>query len=421
MNRRAAIQAMASVGASLTMVAPALADTADTIRIGFITPKTGPLAAFAETDAFVLQALKPILAAGLKVGGRSYKIELLVRDSQSNPNRAADLAAELILREKVALMLTAFAPETTNPVSDQCELHQTPCISTVAPWQPWFFSRGGDPNKGFDWTYHFFWGFEDILTVLPSMWNQVQTNKLVGGLFPNDGDGTTWSDPEAGLPKPLAKSGYKIVDPGRFPVLSTDFSAQIQRFRAERTDIVVGAMIPPDFTTFWNQAQQKSLRPVVVTEPKALCFPSSVEAFGDKGDRLSALAMWTPTYPFRSSLTGQAAAQLSDAYEASTGRQWNQVLGFTHALFEVALDVLKRSSDPLQRRSVRDALVATDLNTVVGPIRFGAVNRNVAKTPLVGAQWRRTKAGKRAYDLVVVDSNKTVVPQQDKLLPLLWS
>ena len=57
-------------------------------------------------------------------------------------------------------MLVAGTPDTVNPVADQCEINQVPCVSTDAPWQPYFFGRGGNPAKGFDWTYHFFWGVE---------------------------------------------------------------------------------------------------------------------------------------------------------------------------------------------------------------------------------------------------------------------
>src|SRR6185295_15949078 len=49
-----------------------------------------------------------------------------------------------------------------------------------------------------------------------NMWGQVQTNKSVGGLFPNDGDGNAWGDQKLGLPPVLSKQGFKLTDPGRF-------------------------------------------------------------------------------------------------------------------------------------------------------------------------------------------------------------
>ncbi len=130
--------------------------------------------------------------------GTTYPIDIHVKDSQGDPNTAAAVAGSLILDDKVDLMLVASTPETTNPVADQCEANGVPCISTVTPWQPYFLGRQA-PNtaaadsKPFQWTYHFFWGLEDIISVFQDMWSKVPNNKVVGFLMPNDGDGNAWS------------------------------------------------------------------------------------------------------------------------------------------------------------------------------------------------------------------------------------
>ena len=76
-------------------------------------------------------------------------------------------------------MLVAATPETAHPVSDQCEAAGMPCLSTVTPWQPWFFGRAGRPDAPFRWTYNFFWGLDDVEAVYADMWDQVRTNKTV--------------------------------------------------------------------------------------------------------------------------------------------------------------------------------------------------------------------------------------------------
>jgi branched-chain amino acid transport system substrate-binding protein len=300
-------------------------------------------------------------------------------------------------------------------VSDQCELNEVPCVSSLCPWQPWFFGRKGDPAKGFNWTYHFFWGLEDIIAVFLNMWSSVSTNKVVGGLFPNDGDGNAWGDPKLGLPPALAKDGFKLIDPGRFQNLNQDFSAQIAAFKKENAEIVTGVVIPPDMKTFWTQARQQGFRPKVVTVGKALLFPAAIEALGDQGDGMSTEVWWTPTSPFKSSLTGQSAAQLAAAYETATKKQWTQPIGFVHALFEVSIDSLKRAKDVGEKGAIRDALAATDLATIVGPIAWGkGPVKNVTRTPLVGGQWVRGK--KYKYELVVVDNRTApMIPTGGKL------
>ncbi|MFY2822487.1 ABC transporter substrate-binding protein [Ruegeria sp. MALMAid1280] len=370
------------------------------IKIGYVSPRTGPLAAFAESDEYILAGINAAFSEGITIDGSTYGVEVIVKDSQSNPNRAADVAAQLILEDEVNLMVVSSTPETTNPVSDQCEINGVPCISTVAPWQPWFFTRGGEPETGFEYTYHFFWGLEDVIAVFTEMWGQLDTSKVVGGMFPNDGDGNAWGDTELGFPKPLSELGYDLIDPGRYQNLSDDFSAQISAFKNGTADIVTGVMIPPDFTTFWTQARQQGYTPKIASMGKAILFPVVVEQLGDAGQNLSSEVWWTPNHPFSSSLTGQSAAQVADGYTEATGRQWTQPIGFAHALFEVAADALSRSGDPFDYDKVRDAVAETKLDTVVGHIDFssGPVP-NVSKTPLVGGQWRL--GGPFKYDMVI--------------------
>ncbi len=400
LNRRQFTQAAAALAAA---GASPLVLAADMLKIGFVSPQTGPLALFGETDKWVINQLKTTFRDGLSVGGRKYPVEILLKDSQSSPNRAGEVASDLILKDNVQLMLVSSTPETTNPVCDACELNEVPCISTVTPWQSWFFGRKGDPAKGFDWTYHFFWGLEDVIANYTNGWKTVPTNKKVGGLFPNDGDGNAWGDKNIGFPKPLAQMGFALTDPGRFQDGTQDFSAQIAAFKSNGCNIVTGVVIPPDAKTFLTQASQQGFRPKVVTLGKALLFPSAIDALGDLGDGLSTEEWWSPSHPFTSSLTKQSARALADAYESDTGKQWTQPIGFAHALFEVAASALSRAKS-LKAADVRDAVASTAINSVVGPIKWGGKGpfKNVSKTPLVLGQWGKGK--KYKYELTIVNN-----------------
>jgi branched-chain amino acid transport system substrate-binding protein len=408
-TRRRFLTNAAATGAFISssgLAMPAIAQ-GTRIKVGYVSPQTGPLAAFAEADNFILEGVRAAAqAAGLD-------LEILVRDSQSNPNRAADVARELIVSDGISLMLVASTPETTNPVTTTCEGEEIPCISTVAPWQPWFIGQQANPGapdswRPFDFAYHFFWGLEDVIAVFTNMWAQVETNKQVGGLFPNDGDGNAWGDPNVGFPPVLAEQGYGLTDPGRYQNLTDDFSAQINAFRQANAEIITGVMIPPDFTTFWNQAKQQGFTPKVASIGKAILFPQAVEALGDAGHNLSSEVWWSPSHPFASSLTGDSSADLAAGFTEATGRPWTQPIGFVHALFEVAVDALKRASDPTDPEAVVEAVAATDIQTIVGPVAWNGANlppfaqKNVSKTPLVGGQWRLKDGG--GYDLVITDN-----------------
>ncbi len=409
-TRRDLLKSAAATGALAAtsgLAMPAIAKGA-AIKLGYVSPQTGPLAAFAEADKFIIDGFM----AATKAAGLNY--EVVVKDSQSNPNRAAEVTKSLIVDDEVNAVLVASTPETTNPVATTCEAEEVPCISTMAPWQPWFIGQQanpGDPKswKPFNSAFHFFWGLEDVIAVYTNMWGQVATNKKVGGMFPNDGDGNAWGDKQVGFPPVLDKLGYSLNDPGRYQNLTDDFSAQINTLKSGQCEIITGVMIPPDFTTFWNQAQQQGFKPKVASIGKAILFPQAVEALGKNGHNLSSEVWWSASHPFKSSLTGESSKDLADGFTKATKRPWTQPIGFVHALFEVAADVMKRA-DPTDSKAVVAAIAATKLDTIVGRVAWDGANlppfaaKNIAKTPLVGGQWRLKDGG--GYDLVIVD-NKT--------------
>jgi branched-chain amino acid transport system substrate-binding protein len=431
-SRRRFIGTSAATGVSLAaapVFAPAVHAQAKPIKLGYVSPQTGPLAAFAEADNFVLGQFREATKGGFKVGNATRPIEVIVKDSQSNPNRAAEVAKELIVRDKVDLMLVASTPETTNPVCTQCEIEEVACVSTKAPWQPWFIGQQANPAGGppawkpFNYVYHYFWGLEDIIAVFTNMWGQVPTNKAVGALFPNDGDGNAWGDKQVGFPPVLEKQGYKLTDPGRYQNLTDNFSAQITAFKNAKCEILTGVVLPPDFTTFWKQALQQGFKPKAASVGKAILFPVAVEALGKDGHNLSSEVWWSPSHPFKSSLNGMSAKQLADAFTAATKRQWTQPIGFVHSLFEVATDVLKRTKEIGNAKATVQAIAATNLDTVVGKVAWNGAGlppfaaKNVTKTPLVGGQWRIKDGAK--YDIVITD-NKTApaIPVGGKMEPI---
>ena len=403
-TRRHLLKSGAALAAS-GLALPAIGGTAK-IRIGYVSPQSGPLSAFSEADNFMVsQFLEVAKSQGLDV-------EVIVKDSQSNPNRAAEVARELITRDEVNLILVASTPETTNPVCTIAEAEEIPVISSVAPWQPWFIGQQGNPGdpgswQPFDYVYHFFWGLEDNVGAFLRMWDSVSTNRKVGALWPNDGDGNAWAS-DVGMPPAAAAAGFQLTDAGRYQNLSDDFSAQINAFKRAECEIMTGIPIPPDFTTFWTQAKQQGYNPKIVSIAKALLFPESVVALGDLGHNLSCELYWSPAFPYKSSLTGDSAADLAGKFSDAAKRQWTQPVGFTHALFELAADAIKRADDPTDGDALAEAIAATSLETVVGHVGWGKDNvpefarKNVAKTPLVGGQWRRKEDG--SFDLVIVEN-----------------
>ncbi|MGS5087577.1 ABC transporter substrate-binding protein [Hydrogenophaga sp. A37] len=402
--------------AAASVAAPQVFAADDVIKIGYLTHRTGPFAPFAEADSFILDNATKALAGGLNIGGKKYRIEFIAKDDQSNPDRQSNLAAELINKDEVDLML---GQATIGPgIAQQCEINGVPCITTMSPWQAWMFPMKGDPAKGFKNVFHFFWGIDDIANVYLDIWKDLKLPKVIGSAFENTLPGNAMGDMKMGMPAMFAKAGYKIVDIGKFAPGSNDFSAQIQAFKKEGAEVVTGLFAPPEWASFVKQSAQMGFKPKVMTIAKALLFPGGVQALGKSAHGMSTEIWWSPAYPFKSSLTGQTARQLADAYMAATKKEWTQPIGVMHALVEAGIAALKASGDPKNPQKVADAIRNMKQDTVIGRLDFaGSGIKNVSKMRVVGGQWIVDEKGK--LDIVVTHNGTAPeIPVQRKFVLL---
>ena len=94
--RRHALLGSAAAGAALAM--PAIAQNAP-IRVGWIAAVTGMFSSNAQAQDFGFHAMVQDINEAGGVNGR--KLEIVMRDSASDPSKAVSFAKELVYNEKV--------------------------------------------------------------------------------------------------------------------------------------------------------------------------------------------------------------------------------------------------------------------------------------------------------------------------------
>lgn len=387
-------------------IAKALAADADTINVGWVNARSGPLAPFSEADEYVLGLVKESLKDGLDIGAKKYAVNFILKDTQSDPVTGSKVAKELISADAVDLVITSSTPETINPVADTCEAGATPCLSTVAPWEAFYFGRGAAPGapSPFKWTYHFSFGANDFADLYADQWTKIETNKKVGVLLPNDADGNSIR----GVMIPaLEKAGFTVTDAGPYENGVTDFSAQIATLKDAGVEIINTFPFPPDFPVFWRQAAQKGLAQQVkiIQVAKAGLFEPELEALGDLGNGIASGAYWHKAYPFVSPVTGKKCGELADGFEAATGKPWSQQVGAQMALFDAAIAALKASGNPKDKAAVAKAISTLKVETATGIVDFTVGPApNCAATGLVGTQWLKDESGKFPFKLEVTSN-----------------
>ena len=190
---------------------------ASSIKIGFVSPRTGPAAGFGEPDPYVIGLAKKAFAKGLD----DRRQELLRRRSStrtaSRPRSAARRSRTTCIHsDSVDLMLATSTPETVNPVSDACrgrrralhldggavggvvlrprrEARPALAVQVHVPLLLRRASSSPSPTR--------------------TCGRRCTTNKSVGVMWPNDADGNAI---RAALGPLLEKAGYTIIDPGAY-------------------------------------------------------------------------------------------------------------------------------------------------------------------------------------------------------------
>ena len=264
--------------AILTTTVTAAPEAGRDVKVGVVAPMTGMLAAFSPSANWQIDCWKEAVAGGVVTGdGKSHKIVILLRDSQSDSNRASQVASDLIMSDKVDVMFGCTA-DTANPAADQCEVAGVPSLTSFDPWQSFFYGRGATPDKPFKWTYALALGMEQMVGGYMDAWDQISTNKKVAGLWPNTADGNAWSDSKSGAPPLLAAAGYELTFPGSYSPGAEDFTAQITAFKNAGCEICMGAPQPAGVLELLEAGIPAGLPPKAVTIGLALLFPESADA-----------------------------------------------------------------------------------------------------------------------------------------------
>jgi len=379
------LASVAGCSSALKSSAPSGSTSGGTIKIGFISPETGQLSVFTQSNGFVLGQVRSALAKGLTIGGKKYSVEIISGDSQSSSARAAAVAAQMVQQDSVDVLIATATPETVIPVSSQAEASGVPCVLTICPWEQWYYKSNGTANT-FKYSYMYFLGTQEETNLFASVWQTAATNHVVGGLWPDDVDG-------AGFQKYITAKvgglGWKVVPSGAYTDGTSDFTPIISKFKSANVEILHAVPIPPDFITFWRQAHQNGFTPKIASISKALLFPSAADALGPLVQNVMSPLWWTPQFPYKSSLDGTTASAFAANYKTATGQDWTQPMGFNYAVFEIAVAALKASGDPKNANAVAHALSTLNGEAITGAYDFssGPVP-HVSQIPELLAQWR---------------------------------
>ena len=261
-----------------------------TLVIGTTLPLTGPLGpAGPLIQTAYMKAVNDINASGgLDVGGTKYKIQLVVLDNQSDPNRASQQARTLLLQDNAVALLGAATPPLDIPISSIGEQLKRPVVQSLTPLQAWLSGRQGGWN--YAWDLHF---DEKQMTNLQFQTSDlVKTNKRVALFTDTEEDGIVmghlWE-------QKAPQFGYQIVYHAQFPVGTTNFSSQIEAAKSAHADVLIAQMIPPDAVGLWKQMKSRGYQPKTALFEKCGNGSWWRQTLGPVAEGTMAADWWSPS------------------------------------------------------------------------------------------------------------------------------
>ncbi len=376
-------------------------DIPASIKIGIPNCTTGPLAGMGEGTPWLEDNFKDYV--NNELGGiyikdydKKLPIEFVIYDNASSSVNTSDLTTKLITEDEVNLIIANHTPDLVIPISNVAETYEMPTIAFDCPVGPWV-GDGKTPHK---WTFLAHVETQTYYDAYASIWKSAgyvagADNATLGLIFANDADGTVLGPTY----KAAAEAdGYKTLFPGAYTAGTTDFSSLIQEYKKAGIQIIFGTMTNPEFAAFWTQCQQLGYQPPIVVVGKAYMLSSQVDAIGrDLMDGIGNEVWWHKTFPYTSKLTGKTCKDFADYYFKGTGKDAAGPQAAKYASLEVMVDALSRSAN-LEPETIRAAIAATDIDTIMGHIKYN--EQNVAPTVCVGGQWVKNADGTMTQEIV---------------------
>jgi branched-chain amino acid transport system substrate-binding protein len=373
-TRRFLSPAMAATAAAL--IAGGAAAAQDVIRVGAPLPLTGPLSpeGIKQQRGYDLWAETANAKGGIKVGDKTYKVEIVYVDYASNTPRAVQTAERLITEDKVNFLFSPFGSGATKAASGVSEKYGIPTVAATA-----------SSAQVYDQGYKFLFGtftpndtLTEPLTTIVAATNNKDIKRVAilarNDLFP------------LAIAQEMEKSAksrnFEVVTFERYGIGTMDHAAAITQIRAAKPDWVFATGYINDLILIRKQMNDLGLRTQVITMIAGPAYREFIEAGGRLADNVSSAAWWHPAVRYK----GKDVFGTTEAFNAAWDKKYKGEADYAEASAAAAGSILQlaiEAANSIDPKKVRDALAAMNTETFYGKVKFGETGQITSLEPPV--------------------------------------
>jgi branched-chain amino acid transport system substrate-binding protein len=201
------------------------------IKVGAIFAVTGPASFLGSPEKKTAEMLVEKVNASGGILGR--KVQLFIKDSEGNPEKAVSFAKQLIDEEKVLAIVGPSTSGETMQIKNICQEGKTILISCAAaekivdPVAPYVFKSPQKDSHAVQWIYQ---AMKDLGI------------KRIGVIVSNDGFGAAGKEQ---LEKYAAGAGIQIAIAESYDKAATDLTGVLNKIKGQNVEAVVNWSIVP--------------------------------------------------------------------------------------------------------------------------------------------------------------------------------
>jgi branched-chain amino acid transport system substrate-binding protein len=332
--------------------APALAQA---VKVGAVVPLTGRYGAGgAQVRAGYEIAVEHVNAAGgVTIGGKKQPLELVLLDDESDATKTV-ARLESLAAQNVVAYLGGFGSDLHAAAASVAEKNKVPYLGVA-------FALHKVHQQGFKYLFSPFWKSPDVGHGTAGLLSTLSERPKTVAIFQEKTDWgremtTAWTEASKA-------AGYQIVVNGEYAPGAKDFSDLILKAKSANADAVFALPTPPDGMTIVKQMKELGYTPKLALFIRAPDPPVWRQNLGKDGD----FVVLSPGWHYAVKAPG--VKELNDAHQKKIGRPADPIAGPSYACVQILAAALGRAGS-VDRDKVRDAIAATDMTTVVGPVKF---------------------------------------------------
>jgi branched-chain amino acid transport system substrate-binding protein len=349
-----------------------VAAAADSIKVGAVVPLTGRYGAGgAQVRAGYEIAIEQINASGgVAVGGQKMPLELVLLDDESDATKTVS-RLETLAGQGVVAYLGGFGSDLHAAAASVAEKNKIPYLGVA-------FALNKVHQQGFRYLFSPFWKSPDIGHAMYGLLSLIPAGERpkTAALFLEK---TDWGREMAAAWAEGAKAaGYQVVAQGEYAPGAKDFSDLVLKAKGASADAVFALPTPPDGMTMIKQMQELGYAPKLTLFIRAPDPPIWSKNLGKDGDYVVLAPGW------HSALKAPGVKELNEAHVKKLGRPADPITGPAYACVQILAAAIARAGS-LDHEKIRDAIAATDMTTVLGPVKFRPDGTGIVQAVFV--QW----------------------------------